>query len=67
MTKIVLVLLYLYNGQLKLLQTPTASMDDCMAKAEVRMGELNRDPKFDEGLFGACMELEVTEAKNGKN
>ena len=64
MLKVVLVLLYLLNGQVQLEQKPTASMDDCLALGEQRAHELSLDPHVDDMLWGACIPLEVTEAKS---
>jgi len=62
MVKIVLVLLYLWKGQVMLEQKPFDSEEACQAAAEVRVTELVKDPRFDAGLFGACIPLEVSVA-----
>ena len=63
MVKILLVLLYIYGGEVVLEQRPTTSMEECSIVADKRVAELMGDPKFDIGLFGACMPLPVIEAK----
>lgn len=62
MVQMVLVLLYLYNGQFKLDQIPNKSMEACEAKAEQRVAELMKDPRVDDVLWGACIPMETTEA-----
>jgi hypothetical protein len=63
MIKFVLILLYLYGGEVTLQQKPYASMEACEKGAEAVVSELVADPKFDVGLYGACIPLQVTEAK----
>lgn len=63
MLKVILVLLYIYGGEVVLEQKPATSMEACSAVGEARAMELMLDPKFDEGLFGSCIPLSVVEAK----
>ena len=63
MTKIVFVLLYLWKGQIVLVQKPTPSDAACIAAAQALAKELNDDPRFGGAYFADCVELEVTEAK----
>lgn len=60
---IVLVILYLMAGNVVLEQHPMANEAECMAKGQVIIEKLANDPKFQEGLFGACMPLKIQAIK----
>jgi len=60
--KVVLLLLYIWNGQVKLEQVPTASMEACVALAKEKIDKQMLEPSFDAGLFADCIPLQVTEA-----
>lgn len=62
MIKVVLVLLYIWSGQVKLEQIPTASQDACEALGQAKIEKLVEDPRFDGGLFAGCIPLKVQEA-----
>ncbi len=63
MLKIIAVILYLYNGSLKLDQIPATSQELCMEKGLARIEELTNDPRTEDVLWAACVPIEVTEAK----
>lgn len=63
MIKVLLVLLYVYGGEVVLEQKPTTSIEECSAVGETRVMELALDPKFDMGLFAGCLPLPTVEAK----
>jgi hypothetical protein len=55
--KVLLVMLYLWSGQVKLEQQPFKNIEECQIKAGKITEELTKDPRF-EGGFGAwCVEL----------
>lgn len=66
MIKVVLVLLYILNGEVVLEQKPMPSMEVCYEKGQEYLSKLITDPKFDSGLYADCIPLIVTEAKNEK-
>jgi len=53
----ILVLLYVFNGQIILEKPAFETMESCTAKGAVRIDELQKDPRFDGGLFAKCIEL----------
>jgi hypothetical protein len=53
----ILVLLYVFNGQLVLEKPGFESMSSCVARGNSRIEELQKDPRFDGGLFAQCVEL----------
>ena len=55
MFKFLLVLLYLYSGEVRLEQHGYTTMEACVRAAEERVLELDLDPKYEAGLYGACM------------
>lgn len=54
---IVLVLLFIWNGQLKLINEPMKSQAECEAKGQALIAEQEKDPRFDMGLFAGCLKL----------
>jgi hypothetical protein len=63
MIKIVLVLLYIWKGQVVLEQKPMPDMDACLERGQARLEEIVNDPRFDSGLYADCLPLMVEEAK----
>lgn len=55
MVKVLLVLLYLFQGQVVVEQKPAESVEQCEAMGEKRVRELVKDPKFDGGLYAGCV------------
>jgi hypothetical protein len=66
MIKTILVLLYVWSGQLKLDQVPFASHEECLKEAPAIMDKQMKDPRFEQGLFAACLNMKASEAKNHK-
>ena len=57
MIKVLLILLYLFNGEVKLEQSAHANLEVCDKTGSARIAELEDDPRF-EGLFTAgCVPL----------
>jgi hypothetical protein len=50
-----LILVFISSGILTVEQKDFATMEECNKAGEVRVAEQQRDPKFDLGLFGACI------------
>jgi len=66
MIKILALLFYIYSGEVTVEQIPSKNVDDCKAKVATRISELNKDPRFDAGLFAGCVAIKVTEANADK-
>lgn len=60
--KTLLILLYLWAGDVKLEQIPTASVTACEKAFEARIEELEKEPKFENGLYATCIQRRVVEA-----
>lgn len=58
MVKILLVILYLWNGEVKLEQTPFDSLERCLERGASRTEILAADPKFQGGFFAGCVPLQ---------
>jgi hypothetical protein len=64
MIKIVFLFLYIWKGEVVLEQKPMKDIDVCIEKGQARIEEVQKDPRFDAGLFADCFPMFVTEAKN---
>lgn len=62
MTKIILILLFIWNGDLKLERSSHRDLDACIEAGNKRIEEQQKDPRFDRGLFADCITLRVQEA-----
>lgn len=60
MVKIILVLLYLWKGQVTLEQKAYKDVDSCIEAGRARVAVLQEDPRFDTGLYANCIPLEDT-------
>lgn len=54
---IILVLLFIWNGQLKLIQEPMPSVEACEKAGQAIIDKQQADPRFDQGLFAGCLKL----------
>jgi len=59
--KIVLVMLFIWNGELKLHRETFKTEDACMAAGRALMEQQMKDPRFDQGLFAGCVPMKVQE------
>ena len=53
----VLVLLYVFNGQLVLEKPAFETVEKCQTAGVARVEELQKHPSFDGGLFAQCVQL----------
>ena len=53
----ILVILYVFNGQVLLEKPGFESLDKCMEAGQARLEELQKHPSFEGGLFAQCLEL----------
>ena len=53
--KIILLLVYLWRGQIAIEQKPFDTEAACMKAGEARAAELVSDPRFGEGLYAGCI------------
>ena len=61
MTSIVLVLLYIWKGQLAPVYTQSFESEKaCMEAGIAKLEALSQDPRFDGALFGACLPLQAS-------
>ena len=67
MLTIVLLLVYLWDGQVKVETIPMKSLEECVERAPVIMTEKLMHPKFDAGYYADCITVKQMEAKNEKN
>lgn len=63
MFKVVLLLVYLLNGELKIEQRSFDDAKACMLEGGKRTATLQAMPGFQEGLFAGCIHAKVTEVK----
>jgi hypothetical protein len=61
MTKILLFILYMYQGQLKLDQKFYDNLASCKAGGQARVEELLKDPRVDGVVTGGCLEVPAQE------
>ena len=64
MLKIVLVLLYIWNGDIKLEQIPMKSLEHCEEAGVRYIEKLNEDPRLNQGLYAKCMLLTSIETNS---
>ena len=55
--KTLLILLYLWNGSLKLDTIPMRDVADCQEQGPVIGEKLTNDPRFQGGLFAMCIDM----------
>jgi len=67
MIKILLLLVYLWDGEVRIDKSYHADSDACNKAATVIMEKQILDPKFDEGYFAACLPTKILSAKNESN
>jgi hypothetical protein len=67
MLKILLLLVYLYDGEVRIDKSYHATHEACQTVAAVTIKMQVLDPKFDEGYFVACLPTKILEAKNESN
>lgn len=60
MIKILLVLLYIWKGQVTLEQKAFDSEAACIEAGQARIEEQQKDPRFDAGLFADCIPVDPT-------
>ena len=58
MIKVVLLLVYLFNGQIVQEQIPMKDHADCAAQSQKIMRDRMLKPNFEEGIIGACVSIE---------
>lgn len=63
MLKILLVLVYLYSGEVKMEVQAFKDVESCIKAGHARIEKQIQDPKFDAGLFADCVPSLVTEAQ----
>ena len=63
MTKMLLFILYMYQGQLKLDQKFYDNLAACQAGGEAGVEELLKDPRVDGVVAGGCLEVPAQEVK----
>ncbi len=61
--KVFLILLYVWKGSVALKQVPAPTLEACKAGAPKVVEELQKDPRFDGGLYATCLELPAQEAQ----
>lgn len=53
----ILILVYVFNGQVIMEKPAFESMVECQLKGQARITELQKHPSFHGGLFAKCVEL----------
>jgi len=66
MIKILLLLIFLYDGEVRIEKSYHTSMEACVEVGQMVTMKQMLDPKFDEGVFAACLPTRILEAKNEK-
>ena len=61
MIKIILILVYMWSGELKVERVPFSDQAACEAAGNKIVAAQYLDPKFEEGLYAACVSSKVTE------
>lgn len=60
----ILVLLFVFNGQVVFEKSAYKTEAECMTAGETKIAELAKDPKFDAGLYAKCLALEGPAVKS---
>ncbi len=55
MVKVLLFILYIYNGDVKLEKSYYDTMEQCAKAGNARVEELDKDPRVDSVIVGGCM------------
>lgn len=63
MVKVLLFILYIYNGDLKLEKKYYDTMEQCGKAGEARVEELAKDPRVDGIISGGCMPSNAQEVQ----
>lgn len=63
MIKIIMLLVYILDGQLMVEQKPFDTKEDCHLAAGQRVDMLNNNPKMEAGLLALCVPSRMAEAK----
>ncbi len=53
----ILVLLYIFNGQLILEKPGFETLDKCVTAGQKRIADLQAHPDFEGGLYAECVQL----------
>ena len=61
MIKILLLMIYLWDGEVKVEQKYFDSLKECAAAGVQRAAVLSKESRFEEGMYGACVETKVRE------
>ena len=61
--KVLLLLVYLMNGDVVVEKHYYGTHEACQAEGEKRVGEVVIDPKFDSGLFAGCVDVKAQEVR----
>ena len=62
MFKIVLLLVYMMNGEIVIEQKTFSKMEECEVAGIKRVGEVSEHPKFEGGHLAVCIPARVQEA-----
>ncbi len=62
--KTILLLVYLWRGQITIDQKPYDTEEQCAIAGRARMSELSKDPRFSEGLWAGCVNVPMQSAEN---
>lgn len=62
MIKILMLLVYLMNGELVVEQKAFDTVEACGIAGGKRVAELSQHPKFEEGIWAGCVRTRVREA-----
>ena len=62
MTKVLLLLVYLWRGEVVVERKLFATPQECAVAGGERMRSISTDPSFGEGYFAACLETKAVEA-----
>lgn len=61
--KIILLLVYLWRGQITIEQKPFDTDEACMKAGAARAAEIVADPRFGEGLYAGCVPVPMQSAE----
>jgi hypothetical protein len=62
MIKIMLILVYLWKGEVVVERKLYSTPQECAVAGGQRMQTISTDPSFGEGYFAGCLETKVKEA-----
>lgn len=62
MLKVVLLLVYLLDGEIKIEQLPQKDMESCEKNSKALIHTREMHPKFNEGIIAACVTSVIKEA-----